>query len=597
MRAFATVLFVTLALAASGPARVVAFEANTISGSNGTGPKADAVRYEYAGGWGERNPPSVVRQIFDMAVGPDGNLYVFYEGADYGTYIQVFAPTGESLRVWGGKEVGLSDIADDGAIAIDGRGTVYVVCESNDPLLRFTPEGGYLGAWTYGRWGETQSFLDLACAPAGTTYVVDGKGRVDRFAANGEHLGDATPSAGPAGEAAEVRAIAVDGKGRFYAATGDKRVGRYESDGSPAGGITWDDEFGSPEEVTVGPDGLIYVSDRYRVRAFDEDGSVRGEWDPGRRDERGEPEPIRGLAIGRDGTVYVGSYYHKDIFCFAEDGAIERMIDATDAPLGYFDKPRGLAVSPAGRVYVVDDAGRVQYFTAEGEALGQWSEYSGLTAFRVIDVASAPGGEVATLYGYAPFMTYYNPDGELERSWPCWGEGRAVEPDAVAISPDGTVYVVPGEGDCKVLRFSAGGKFLGGWGKAGKGPGEFEDWVGGVAVGCEGRVYVSDGRHKRVQYFTRTGKYVGEWSVEASKWSGPDELAVGPSGDVFVCCASEVFRFTADGEFLTKWGGNGTYPGQFKDITGIAVATDGTVYVADARNYRIQYFRPAVSDE
>jgi tripartite motif-containing protein 71 len=559
----------------------------------GYGAAADeaAVKYLYAGGWGERNPPPVIWQIFDVTVGPDGNLYVLHEGGDSGTYVQVFDPGGESLQVWGGEAGGLSNFADTGAIAIDGRGTVHVICGGVNAVKRFSREGERVGEWTYERWRETQSLSDLACAPDGATYVVDGRGRVDRFTAEGEHLGDVTP-AGAMGETAHGRPIAVDGKGRLYAAAGDKRVGRYEKDGSPAGEIKWDDEFGTPDEITVGPDDLVYVSDRYRVRAFGEDGSVRGEWDPGRRNELGEPEPIRGLAAGRDGAVYVGSYYYEYIFRFADDGGLERAIDATVAPLGYFQKPRGLAVSRAGQVYVVDDAGRVQYFMAEGEPLGQWSEHRGLGAFRVIDVAAAPGGEVATLYGYSPFMAYYNPDGGLERRWPCGGEGRVVDPNAVAISPDGTVYIAPGEDECKVLRFSAEGEFLGGWGREGEGPGEFGDWVGGIAVGREGRVYVSDGRHDRVQYFTPTGKYVGEWPVEGGGRSGPDELAVGPSGDVFVGCESEVLRFTADGEFITKWGGRGDYPGQFNDISGIAVAADGTVYVADGRNYRIQYFRP-----
>jgi tripartite motif-containing protein 71 len=551
------------------------------------------VKYLYAGGWGEPNPPSMIRQLIDMTTGPDGNLYVLHEGGDYNTYIQVFDAEGLSLRTWGGEGSGLSTIADTGAIAVDDDGTVYAISGGIDYVIRFTPEGERAGEWTHERWRETQSLRGLACAPDGTTYVVDGKGRVDRFTAEGKHLGDATPSAGATGEGAEVRAIAVADDGRFYAATGGKRVGLYKKDGSAASEITWDDEFGSPDEITVGPDGVVYVSDGYRVRAFGGDGSVRGEWDPGRRDTRGEPASIRGLAVGRDGTVYVGDYFREDIFCFAGDGTLMGMIDATVAPLGYFDEPHGVAISADGRVYVADYGGRrVQYFTAEGEPLGQWSERGGLWLSRVKDVALAPGVGIAALYEGPPVIAYYSPDGELLRRWVVKTEAGQPDIGAFAISPDGILYIVPTTYGKKIIRFSAEGESLGEWGKEGEGPGEFGDWMGAVAVGREGRVYVSDGRHNRVQYFTRTGKYVGEWSVEGDGWSGPDELAVGPSGDVFVGCGAEVYRFTAGGEFLTKWGGRGDYPGQFDDISGIAVALDGTVYVADGGNGRIQYFRP-----
>ena len=106
-----------------------------------------AVKYVYAGGWGERNPPTMIRDIIALTVGPDGDLYVLHEGGDYDTYIQVFDPDGNSLRVWGGKGDGLSDIGDEGAIAVDDDGTVYAVCGGVDAVVRFTGEGESLGEW------------------------------------------------------------------------------------------------------------------------------------------------------------------------------------------------------------------------------------------------------------------------------------------------------------------------------------------------------------------------------------------------------------------------------------------------------------------
>ncbi len=49
-------------------------------------------------------------------------------------------------------------------------------------------------------------------------------------------------------------------------------------------------------------------------------------------------------------------------------------------------------------------------------------------------------------------------------------------------------------------------------------------------------------------------------------------------------------KFTAGGVFLKQWGSRGSGAGQFNYPWGIAAAGDGTVYVADTSNHRIQLF-------
>ena len=41
-----------------------------------------------------------------------------------------------------------------------------------------------------------------------------------------------------------------------------------------------------------------------------------------------------------------------------------------------------------------------------------------------------------------------------------------------------------------------------------------------------------------------------------------------------------------------EWGTSGEEPGQFREPMGIAVDNEGNVYVADARNQRVQKFTP-----
>ena len=57
-------------------------------------------------------------------------------------------------------------------------------------------------------------------------------------------------------------------------------------------------------------------------------------------------------------------------------------------------------------------------------------------------------------------------------------------------------------------------------------------------------------------------------------------------------------KFTADGQFIDKWGkvdennnpSSGAGNKEFKWPAGIAIDRDGNVYVADSWNYRIQKF-------
>jgi len=72
----------------------------------------------------------------------------------------------------------------------------------------------------------------------------------------------------------------------------------------------------------------------------------------------------------------------------------------------------------------------------------------------------------------------------------------------------------------------------------------------------------------------------------------PGRLAVAADGTVYVSEGgnNRIQRFGATGNFLGAWGSFGNGDGQFNGINGLAVAADGTVYIADSGNHRIQRF-------
>ena len=55
---------------------------------------------------------------------------------------------------------------------------------------------------------------------------------------------------------------------------------------------------------------------------------------------------------------------------------------------------------------------------------------------------------------------------------------------------------------------------------------------------------------------------------------------------------NRIQKFTSEGVFVSQWGTDGEGDGSFFKPCGVAVASDGSVYVADSDNHRIQKFSP-----
>jgi sugar lactone lactonase YvrE len=500
------------------------------------------------------------------AVAPGGTVYVlyYYGRDDHGhedQRIQCFARTGSYL---GDVSSVLGGFDRDTTAAFAPNGDAYVAEARHDRVHRFGPGGAYLGSWDgYGVRGGTTFDIDdadgLAVAPNGWVYVVDVSDyRIQYFTATGSLLG---------------------------------RTCFYE------------EPFRWPGDVALGTNGDIYVADKgnCRIVHLTADREMLTAWGKKGSGE-GEFGGVGKIAVGPDGNVYVADCGNDCIQRFTDGGAFVRRYPLRGIAPGRPFSPNAVAVSPSGVIYALDtDDNRLVYLSPQGELLGAWgSEGRGDGEFdRPKDVAAAADGIVYVCDAGNNRVQYFTGAGSFLGKWGSRGsgEGQFRGPDGLTVAPNGNVYVSEGF-HTHIQSFTPTGSVLSYW----DGPypprpgGSHTDSSDGIAVSPEGDVYSADPYGLLISHSIKTlleGN--GPPPVEGTAVRQPVKLAVGPNGDVFVSSAwheGVITRYSPLGRIKGSFGRPGSKAGEFYGPSGIAVAPDGTIYVADSGNDRLQYFRP-----
>jgi len=152
------------------------------------------------------------------------------------------------------------------------------------------------------------------------------------------------------------------------------------------------------------------------------------------------------------------------------------------------------------------------------------------------------------------------------------------------------------KGPDPVQVYTADGDFVRSWGK-----GLFDN-PHHLRIDHEGHIWVADFGLHVVQKFTPEGKLLltlgvrGERGRDETHFDMPTDMAITPSGDVFVTDgyggggSQRVVHLNKDGKFVKSFGGAGTKPGQFVIAHAIVVDAKGVLYIADRNSGRIQLF-------
>ena len=515
-------------------------------------------------------------QLVAAACDAHGNVYVAEN-----TAVRKITPAGQvstllslppaRLEMHQGQLVHIADLPAPGerelalalgGIAVAPNGTVYVSNRHWHVIVRISPAGqasilaGQYDQRGYADGPAAQAQFDepggLALDAQGNLYVAEtGNYTIRKITP----AGVVSTLAGKAGEREPDERVYPAGQRRPVL----NPAAEWDGTGPQA-------RFFRPTALAMGPDGWMYVADsgdNTTIRRISPRGEVKTWAGRARNAEVGtwpgahlDLETILGLAVGPDGTVYLtenrpgliptaggGSYANyglrpRVVRRIRADGSetpwagspTEQGYRDADTPgAAVFRDPRGLALAPDGALLVLDETDNL---------------------VRRI----APGGQVSTLAG-----SLHNPAAD--------GPGalaRFEHPSGVAVDGQGTVYVAD-PGNHAIRRISPAG--------------DVTTWAG-----------------QRQADTLRNGP------IGQAQFNAPTALAVGLDGSVYVTERQRhvVRKISPQGIVSTLAGGDGKYGtrdglaslARFNDLTSVAAAPDGTVYVTDGESSAVRRILP-----
>jgi sugar lactone lactonase YvrE len=292
--------------------------------------------------------------------------------------------------------------ADVAGVCSDASGNVYLFCRGDHPVMVYDRDGKFLEAWGEGQFSYRTHGMHMAKGDQ-LFLVDDSNHKVGKYTTKGQELFQCGPAERPSdtGDYNGTPASVTKAGGPFNRPTnlsvapngdlfvsdgyGNTRIHRFDAQGqlcdsfgTPGSGPG---EFRLPHSVWVHTDGRIFVCDREndRIQIFSPQGKYQTEWHDVQR-----PQDI---FIDKDNRVYVGELVwrkgmtsfrrgpieeeeHARLSIFDIDGNVLLRWGGDDAAKpGNFVAPHGIWVDDRGDIYlaeVTDTIGVRPGFVPEG---------------------------------------------------------------------------------------------------------------------------------------------------------------------------------------------------------------------------------------
>ena len=354
-----------------------------------------------------------------------------------------------------------------------------------------------------------------------------------------------------------------------------------------------------------------------------------------------------GLAVNRNGTVYIADSYNDIIRKITPDGLVSTLAgsagvigtsDGTGSDARFF-YPYGVAVDAADNLYVADrDSCAIRQVTPAGAVttlVGQFIgsvDATGVVArlYYPASIALDPSGNLYVADSYNHTIRYVTVAGTNSfittlAGWPgsagsSNGIGNAARfyyPHSVALDPAGNLFVAdlgnhivrkmtPGAAVTTVAGLSGGAYFADGSGSSSR-----FSRPADVAVDGTGNVLVADSQNNAIRKIDTQGSVTtlagGTWgSTDGlgtnAGFNGPYGIAVDRAGNAYVSDSQNhtIRKVTASGLVTTFAGLTGAHGSTDGSVTnarfyypwGLSVDANGTIYVADSYNHTIRKISP-----
>lgn len=366
--------------------------------------------------------------------------------------------------------------------------------------------------------------------------------------------------------------------------------------------------FNAPRGVTVGPSGRVYVADtgNHRVQIFDRDGNfvyAFGE----KGSEFGKLKSPESVSVGADGRIYVADTGNNRIQVFTEEGILVFQFGIYGKEPGKFSDPSRVSVDPSDNVYVLDRGNeRMQKFDSKARFVKEYSLLGN-------DVAVDGYGFMYVLDGKNGKVVEQSADGFILGRFGSYGSGvgQMKKAEGIAVTPDGQLVVLD-TGNNRIHRVELTNKL-----KVNPLPPNMETKM---SVSGPSRVWklpatlLAPYGDDLFAYAPSAGPFVlldekGKEKVRfgAVKGKGGD-VTRGTMGMAAIKTAKVEGFFVADKELsrLQRFGLDGKWQanigestgffdskkkeGRMRNPQGVAINGEGTIYVADTGNQRIDAF-------
>ena len=188
-----------------------------------------------------------------------------------------------------------------------------------------------------------------------------------------------------------------------------------------------------------------------------------------------------------------------------------------------------------------------------------------------------------------------------------WDATHFNQPTDIAIRRDGSFFVSDGYVNSRVALFDPRGKWLREWGSKGRGEGQFSNPHGlafgpgadNSATSDTRDIFVADRENSRIQIFDERGTFKRQW-LGAKATGRVFAVAVDQGGSIYVGVrradydppSNGVLKLDRDWRTVASIGFGAAGDPVFNAVHDLAVARDGSIYIAETRTKRVVKLRP-----